>query len=345
MRTLVRGAACSGRWRHRKPSAQTSLSLISSIRSSRPIRVPGSSDGHQSATRRGEGEPWRSAVPHTWTRRGPNDRDMQRLSGLDASFLYLETAAQPLHVCSILEIDTSTIPGGYTFDRLRDALTLRIKAMPEFREKLADNRLQPRSPGVGGGQGLRRRPAPAPHRPAVARRARRARRDLRTHRVADAGPQQAAVGDVGHRERRGHRRARRWPARGADQGAPRRRRRRHRRQPDVAAVHHRGRRARRRTRSTASGGGSDLEIAVSGAIKFATRPLKLVNVLPSTLSTVRGHREAGPQRTAHGGAVRRAQDRASTPRSPGAATSRSPSSTSRTSRPSRTTSASRSTTS
>ncbi len=66
---------------------------------------------------------------------------MQRLSGLDASFLYLETAAQPLHVCSILEFDTSTMPGGYTFDRLRDELALRIKAMPEFREKLADNRL------------------------------------------------------------------------------------------------------------------------------------------------------------------------------------------------------------
>src|ERR1700755_434281 len=48
--------------------------------------------------------------------------DMQRLSGLDASFLYLETAAQPLHVCSILELDTSTMPGGYTFERIRDAL-------------------------------------------------------------------------------------------------------------------------------------------------------------------------------------------------------------------------------
>jgi WS/DGAT/MGAT family acyltransferase len=34
------------------------------------------------------------------------------------------------------------------------------------------------------------------------------------------------------------------------------------------------------------GGGSDLEIVVSGAIKFVTRPLKLANVLPSTLSTV-----------------------------------------------------------
>jgi diacylglycerol O-acyltransferase / wax synthase len=64
---------------------------------------------------------------------------MQRLSGLDASFLYLETAKQPLHVCSILELDTSTMPGGYTFDRLRDELSLRIKGIPIFREKLADS--------------------------------------------------------------------------------------------------------------------------------------------------------------------------------------------------------------
>lgn len=66
---------------------------------------------------------------------------MQRLSGLDASFLYLETSAQPMHVCSIMELDTSTMPGGYTFDRLRDALALRIRAMPQFREKLADSPL------------------------------------------------------------------------------------------------------------------------------------------------------------------------------------------------------------
>ncbi|WP_406815186.1 WS/DGAT/MGAT family O-acyltransferase [Mycobacterium sp. M23085] len=66
---------------------------------------------------------------------------MQRLSGLDASFLYLETSSQPLHVCSIVELDTSTVPGGYTFDRLRDALALRIKAIPAFRERLANSPL------------------------------------------------------------------------------------------------------------------------------------------------------------------------------------------------------------
>jgi diacylglycerol O-acyltransferase / wax synthase len=66
---------------------------------------------------------------------------MQRLSGLDASFLYLETPSQPMHVCSIIELDTSTMPGGYAFDRLREALTLRLKAMPQFREKLANSPL------------------------------------------------------------------------------------------------------------------------------------------------------------------------------------------------------------
>jgi WS/DGAT/MGAT family acyltransferase len=34
------------------------------------------------------------------------------------------------------------------------------------------------------------------------------------------------------------------------------------------------------------GGGSELEIAVSGALKFASRPLKLINVVPATLSSV-----------------------------------------------------------
>ncbi|KAA8939178.1 wax ester/triacylglycerol synthase domain-containing protein, partial [Mycobacterium sp.] len=66
---------------------------------------------------------------------------MERLSGLDASFLYTETPTQPLNVCSVVELDTSTMPGGYTFDRLRDGLELRIKALPELRAKLADSRL------------------------------------------------------------------------------------------------------------------------------------------------------------------------------------------------------------
>ena len=65
----------------------------------------------------------------------------QRVSGFDASFLSLETATQPLQVFSVLELDTTTIPGGYRFDGLRDALAARIRAIPEFREKLSDGPL------------------------------------------------------------------------------------------------------------------------------------------------------------------------------------------------------------
>ena len=66
---------------------------------------------------------------------------MQRLSGLDAFFLYLESPTQPLNVCCVLELDTSTMPGGFAFDRFREALELRISAVPDFHLKLADNQL------------------------------------------------------------------------------------------------------------------------------------------------------------------------------------------------------------
>ncbi len=66
---------------------------------------------------------------------------MERLSGLDASFLYVESSNVPLHVCSVIEMDTSTIPGGYRFERFRDDLSSRLRALPELRAKLADSQL------------------------------------------------------------------------------------------------------------------------------------------------------------------------------------------------------------
>ncbi|MFY9334561.1 MAG: wax ester/triacylglycerol synthase family O-acyltransferase [Mycobacterium sp.] len=62
----------------------------------------------------------------------------QRVSGFDASFLSIETATQPMQVFSVLELDSTTIPGGYRFNDLRDALAARVRAIPEFREKLSD---------------------------------------------------------------------------------------------------------------------------------------------------------------------------------------------------------------
>lgn len=66
---------------------------------------------------------------------------MERLSGLDAFFLYLETPTQPLNVCCILELDASTMPGGYAYGRFRAAVAKRVAAVPEFRMKLADTQL------------------------------------------------------------------------------------------------------------------------------------------------------------------------------------------------------------
>jgi len=39
----------------------------------------------------------------------------------------------------MLELDTSTIPGGYSYDRFRDELSTRLRALPAFREKVSDS--------------------------------------------------------------------------------------------------------------------------------------------------------------------------------------------------------------
>ncbi|NKS80759.1 wax ester/triacylglycerol synthase family O-acyltransferase, partial [Rhodococcus hoagii] len=59
---------------------------------------------------------------------------------MDASFLYLETPTQMLHVCGLIILDGSTVPGGYSFAKLRDELAIRVKAMPSFKRRLADSR-------------------------------------------------------------------------------------------------------------------------------------------------------------------------------------------------------------
>jgi len=63
---------------------------------------------------------------------------MERLSAFDASLLYSESSSVPLHVSSIAELDTTTIPGGYSFERMRDHLESRLQALPELRSKLAN---------------------------------------------------------------------------------------------------------------------------------------------------------------------------------------------------------------
>lgn len=61
---------------------------------------------------------------------------MERLSGLDASFLYLETPAQLMHVCGVIVLDPSTMPDGYSYESFRDELERRVRDVPEFTRKL-----------------------------------------------------------------------------------------------------------------------------------------------------------------------------------------------------------------
>jgi diacylglycerol O-acyltransferase len=62
---------------------------------------------------------------------------MQRLSGLDASFLALETPSSHMHVASLGIFDPSDVEGGVTLDSVIDIYTGRLHLAPPFRRRLA----------------------------------------------------------------------------------------------------------------------------------------------------------------------------------------------------------------
>ncbi len=57
---------------------------------------------------------------------------MERLSGLDASFLYLENSGQHMHVAMTMVLDPSTMPGGYSFEKIKDFYLSRAHLVPPF---------------------------------------------------------------------------------------------------------------------------------------------------------------------------------------------------------------------
>jgi diacylglycerol O-acyltransferase / wax synthase len=63
---------------------------------------------------------------------------MERLSGLDASFLYLETPTLHMHVALTMVLDPATVPGGYSFERLKERIASRIPLAPVFRRRLVE---------------------------------------------------------------------------------------------------------------------------------------------------------------------------------------------------------------
>lgn len=61
---------------------------------------------------------------------------MDRLSGLDASFLYLETPEQLMHVCGLMLVDPATMPAGYDFHRMREGIDERVRDVSHFTRRL-----------------------------------------------------------------------------------------------------------------------------------------------------------------------------------------------------------------
>jgi WS/DGAT/MGAT family acyltransferase len=61
-----------------------------------------------------------------------------RLTGLDATFLYVETEAMPMHVAMCAVLDPSTIPGGYSFEKMRDHIAERVPLVKELRRTVVE---------------------------------------------------------------------------------------------------------------------------------------------------------------------------------------------------------------
>jgi len=63
---------------------------------------------------------------------------MERMSGLDASFLYLEAPSLHMHVAMAMTFDPSTIPGGYSFARIKSSIATRVPRAPVFQRRLLE---------------------------------------------------------------------------------------------------------------------------------------------------------------------------------------------------------------
>ncbi|HET6810201.1 MAG TPA: wax ester/triacylglycerol synthase family O-acyltransferase [Acidimicrobiales bacterium] len=61
---------------------------------------------------------------------------MERLTGLDAGFLYMETPTQHLHTMKVAVVDPSGAEGGYSFERVREVLSAHLDRLPAFRHRL-----------------------------------------------------------------------------------------------------------------------------------------------------------------------------------------------------------------
>lgn len=61
---------------------------------------------------------------------------MERLTGLDAAFLYLESPSFHMHVSMCAIVDPSTMPGGYSFAAFKNLVRARLPQLAPFRRRL-----------------------------------------------------------------------------------------------------------------------------------------------------------------------------------------------------------------
>jgi diacylglycerol O-acyltransferase / wax synthase len=63
---------------------------------------------------------------------------VERLSGLDASFLYNETASLHMHTLKYTVLDVTGVDGGFSVGRMREELDRRLHLLPPFRRRLVE---------------------------------------------------------------------------------------------------------------------------------------------------------------------------------------------------------------
>ena len=66
----------------------------------------------------------------------------ERLPGIDAGYLYMETPSQHMHTLKIAIVDVASVPGGYSISALERELARRMHLLPPFRRRLVQDPLR-----------------------------------------------------------------------------------------------------------------------------------------------------------------------------------------------------------
>ena len=122
---------------------------------------------------------------------------VQRMAGIDAAFLYMETPSMHLHVVGVLVLDPGGAPDGFTLEKLTRVLSERIHLIPPLRRRLLpapagiDHPLWVEDPDFDLAAHVRRAPVPGPLSwaglEALHRRGRRAGRSTGRDRCGRCG--------------------------------------------------------------------------------------------------------------------------------------------------------------